>query len=116
MTPRSFREYFYLAVSASPVILTLALATIVANTLVFKSWHPAVYGAGLLGEASHRVLKHLPAPPLAFSSRFVIPIDVGPASDQINPRLPRSLARRGDVDVVLTVDGKTANTVKINVK
>ncbi|MCG3160515.1 MAG: hypothetical protein JMDDDDMK_01584 [Acidobacteria bacterium] len=36
--------------------------------------------------------------------------------DQVNLRLPRSLAGRGEVDVVLTVDGKTANTVKINVK
>jgi uncharacterized protein (TIGR03437 family) len=36
--------------------------------------------------------------------------------DQINVLLPRSLAGRGEVDVVLTVDGKTANTVKINVK
>lgn len=36
--------------------------------------------------------------------------------DQVNLRLPRSLAGRGEVDVVLTVDGKSANTVKINVK
>ncbi|MCI0391789.1 MAG: hypothetical protein MOB07_23850, partial [Acidobacteria bacterium] len=31
--------------------------------------------------------------------------------DQVNIRLPRSLAGRGDVDIVLTVDGQTANTV-----
>ncbi|MEP7338307.1 MAG: hypothetical protein ABI977_11285 [Acidobacteriota bacterium] len=36
--------------------------------------------------------------------------------DQINVLLPRSLAGRGEVDVILTVDGKAANTVKINVK
>jgi uncharacterized protein (TIGR03437 family) len=36
--------------------------------------------------------------------------------DQVNLRLPRALAGRGEVDVVLTVDGKTANTVKISVK
>jgi uncharacterized protein (TIGR03437 family) len=36
--------------------------------------------------------------------------------DQVNVRLPRSLAGRGEVDVVLTADGKTANTVRINVK
>ena len=35
--------------------------------------------------------------------------------DQINLRLPRSLAGRGDVDIVVTVDGETANTVRINV-
>ena len=36
--------------------------------------------------------------------------------DQINLRIPRSLIGRGDVNVVLTVDGKIANTVKINVR
>ncbi|MDQ3014035.1 MAG: hypothetical protein M3X11_25440 [Acidobacteriota bacterium] len=36
--------------------------------------------------------------------------------DQINARLPRSLVGRGEVDVVLTVDGQAANTVKINIK
>ena len=36
--------------------------------------------------------------------------------DQANIRIPSSLAGRGDVNVVLTVDGKTANTVVINVK
>lgn len=36
--------------------------------------------------------------------------------DQINVFLPRDLAGRGEVEVVLTVDGKTTNAVKINVK
>jgi uncharacterized protein (TIGR03437 family) len=35
--------------------------------------------------------------------------------DQVNVRVPRSLAGRGAVDVVLTVDGKTANTVTVRV-
>ena len=35
--------------------------------------------------------------------------------DQVNVRVPRSLAGRGDVDVILTVDGKTANTVTVRV-
>jgi hypothetical protein len=30
--------------------------------------------------------------------------------------LPRSLAGRGEVDIVLTVDGKRANTVKVNIR
>ncbi|MEP7340113.1 MAG: SBBP repeat-containing protein [Acidobacteriota bacterium] len=97
---------------------------------------------------------------LAFSNNFVIPIDLGPPSDQVflilfgtgirgngslsnisatiggesaevlyagpqgdfigldqvNVRLPRNLAGRGQVDVVLAVDGKTANSVRVNVK
>ena len=36
--------------------------------------------------------------------------------DQVNIRIPSSLAGRGNVNVVLTVDGKTSNTVVINVK
>jgi uncharacterized protein (TIGR03437 family) len=36
--------------------------------------------------------------------------------DQANILLPRSLAGRGDLDVVLIVDGKRANTVSINVR
>jgi uncharacterized protein (TIGR03437 family) len=36
--------------------------------------------------------------------------------DQSNVRLPRSLAGRGEVDVVMTVDGKAGNTVRIAVK
>lgn len=36
--------------------------------------------------------------------------------DQVNIRLPNSLAGRGDVDVVLTVDGVAANAVKLNFK
>jgi uncharacterized protein (TIGR03437 family) len=36
--------------------------------------------------------------------------------DQVNVRLSRNLAGRGLVDVLLTVDGKMANTVKIHMK
>ncbi|MGH9845895.1 MAG: hypothetical protein ACREEM_44890 [Blastocatellia bacterium] len=36
--------------------------------------------------------------------------------DQANIRIPRSLAGRGNVDLVFTVDSKTANTVSLNVK
>jgi len=36
--------------------------------------------------------------------------------DQINVGIPRGLIGRGDVDVILTVDGKTANTVRIHIK
>ncbi len=36
--------------------------------------------------------------------------------DQFNVRLDRALIARGDVDVVITVSGKVANTVRINIK
>ena len=36
--------------------------------------------------------------------------------DQVNLRLPGTLAGRGDVDVVLTVDGKAANVVRVKIQ
>ncbi|MGH9847262.1 MAG: IPT/TIG domain-containing protein, partial [Blastocatellia bacterium] len=36
--------------------------------------------------------------------------------DQVNARIPRSLIGRGEVEAVLMVDGKVANTVRISVK
>ncbi len=36
--------------------------------------------------------------------------------DQLNIRMPRSLIGRGNVDVVVTVEGQTGNTVIVNVK
>ncbi len=36
--------------------------------------------------------------------------------DQVNAIIPRSLAGRGEIDVMMMVDGKTANTVKISVR
>jgi uncharacterized protein (TIGR03437 family) len=36
--------------------------------------------------------------------------------DQIDVIIPRSLIGRGEVDVVMTVDGRTANTVRIHIQ
>ncbi|MBS1810796.1 MAG: SBBP repeat-containing protein [Acidobacteria bacterium] len=36
--------------------------------------------------------------------------------DQVNVMIPRELAGRGEVDVVLSVDGKLANVVKVKIK
>jgi uncharacterized protein (TIGR03437 family) len=36
--------------------------------------------------------------------------------DQLNARLPRSLAGRGEVEVLLTVDGQVANAVRVSIK
>ncbi len=36
--------------------------------------------------------------------------------DQVNVEVPRSLAGRGEVDIVLKVEGKAANTVRVNIK
>ena len=47
---------------------------------------------------------------------FLGPQDDFIGLDQCNIRIPRSLAGRGEVNVVMTVDGKVANTVTINVR
>jgi uncharacterized protein (TIGR03437 family) len=39
-----------------------------------------------------------------------------PGVDQVNLRLPRSLAGRGEVDLQINVDGRYSNTVRINIK
>jgi uncharacterized protein (TIGR03437 family) len=36
--------------------------------------------------------------------------------DQCNIRISRSLIGRGEIDVVLTVDTKTANTSRLNIR
>jgi uncharacterized protein (TIGR03437 family) len=38
------------------------------------------------------------------------------ALEQVNLQIPQSLAGRGDVDLALTLDGKTSNTVKLKIK
>jgi len=45
---------------------------------------------------------------------------VGPSTfigvDQCNVRIPRSLAGRGNADVVITADGRVSNAVRVNIK
>ncbi len=53
---------------------------------------------------------------VAVPVQFAAATPTDPGADQINAALPRSLIGRGEMDLVLVVDGKTANTVKINIK
>jgi uncharacterized protein (TIGR03437 family) len=36
--------------------------------------------------------------------------------DQVNLRIPRTLAGRGEVDVSFTADGRATNTVRVSIK
>ena len=47
---------------------------------------------------------------------FAGPADGFVGLDQLNVRVPRSLAGRGEIGIALTVDGKVANTVSVNVR
>ncbi|MBS1790629.1 MAG: hypothetical protein JST85_23120 [Acidobacteria bacterium] len=73
------------------------------------------YGTGF------RYRTSLSAVSLDLGGVFGDPMYAGPTPgfvglDQVNVLVPKSLAGRGEVDVVLTVDGKKANTVKLMFK
>ena len=74
-----------------------------------------LYATGIRGRSSLEAVT-------ATIGGIYVPIDyAGPVVgytglDQVNLRVPRRLAGRGEVSVVLTVDGKTANAVTINIK
>ncbi|MEP7270653.1 MAG: CHRD domain-containing protein [Acidobacteriota bacterium] len=60
-------------------------------------------------------------PSLTIGGTAVTPSFAGPqgtffGQDQVNFQIPTSLAGRGDVDLVMTVDGKTSNTVRLRIK
>jgi uncharacterized protein (TIGR03437 family) len=51
----------------------------------------------------------------------VTPMFIGPAPgflglDQCNLQIPQSLAGAGDVDLTLTIDGRTSNAVKLRIR
>ncbi|HQR33706.1 MAG TPA: hypothetical protein PLK30_13290 [Blastocatellia bacterium] len=74
-----------------------------------------LYGTGIRGRSS------LTATTVAVGGTDASVIFAGAQGDyvgldQINVLLPRSLAGRGDVDVVLKVDGQAANIVRVNIK
>lgn len=74
-----------------------------------------LYGTGIRnhsGLANVTVIVGSEAVPVTFAGAQ--PNFVG--LDQVNIKLPRSLAGRGEVDVVLTVDGKAANPVRIHLR
>ncbi len=74
-----------------------------------------LYGTGIRGNQQLSAVSATiggVAAPVTFSGRQDSLVGV----DQVNVRLPRTLVGRGDVDLVLSIAGKSANTVRINVK
>ena len=74
-----------------------------------------LYGTGIRGRSSlgtvSATIGGVDAP-----VEYAGPVEGMVGLDQVNVHLPRSLAGRGEVDIMLTVDGKTANTMRINIK
>ncbi|MCU1258448.1 MAG: repeat containing protein, partial [Bryobacterales bacterium] len=74
-----------------------------------------LFGTGIRGRST------LAAVSTQVGGAVVETLYAGPQSefaglDQINVRLPRSLAGSGEIDVRMSVDGKQANVVRVNVK
>ncbi|MFN0086256.1 MAG: BACON domain-containing protein [Blastocatellia bacterium] len=69
-------------------------------------------------------LRHCSAPAAASASLggvdapilFAGPQGAFAGLDQINLQIPRALAGRGEIDILISIDGQTANTIRINVK
>jgi len=92
--------------SCAPVPIDLGVAT---DQVVLE-----LFGTGIRGRSA------LPAVTATIGGQAADVQYAGPQGgfmglDQVNIGVPRSLAGRGAVDVVLTVDGKTANTVTVRV-
>jgi len=75
----------------------------------------ALYGTGIQGRSS---LSNVVAKIGGVSAQVVYAGAQSqyPGLDQVNVYVPRSLAGAGEVPVVLTVDGVTANVVTISIK
>ena len=74
-----------------------------------------LYGTGIRGRSALSQVQCL-IDGIACEVQFAGAADEFTGVDQINVRLPGILIGRGEVDAVLTVDGKTANTVRLNIK
>jgi uncharacterized protein (TIGR03437 family) len=73
-----------------------------------------LYGTGIRGYKTG-ITATIGGTPTATAPAFAVQPQY-PGMDQVNVLLDRGLIGRGEMDVVLTVDGVAANTVRINVK
>jgi uncharacterized protein (TIGR03437 family) len=81
------------------------------NDIVFL----VVFGSGIRGRRSLADVKvTIDGEPAEVVYAGPVPVFV--ALDQLNIRIPRSLAGRGEVKVVITIDGRVANTFTINIQ
>ncbi len=71
----------------------------------------SLYGTGFRSGSRDTVQVSIGGTPVPVE--YVGPQPDTPGLDQLNVKLPRSLAGMGEVDLVLTVDGKPSNTVRI---
>jgi uncharacterized protein (TIGR03437 family) len=75
----------------------------------------SLFGTGM------RFFSNLPANAITIGGVNVPPLFIGAQPtfeglDQVNLQIPAGLAGRGDVDLLMTLDGKTSNTVKLRIR
>jgi uncharacterized protein (TIGR03437 family) len=73
-----------------------------------------LFGTGIRGRSSDTAVRAAIGG-VAAEVTGAVPQGQYPGLDQVNVRLPRSLAGKGEVNIALTVDGKAANTVTVRV-
>jgi hypothetical protein len=73
-----------------------------------------LFGTGIRGRSSDAAVRATIGG-VAAEVTGALPQGQYPGLDQVNVRLPRSLAGKGEVNIALTVDGKAANTVTVRV-
>jgi uncharacterized protein (TIGR03437 family) len=74
-----------------------------------------LYGTGIRNRTSLDAVS-VTAGGVAAGVDYAGPSGTMPGLDQVNARLPASLAGRGKVEIVLTVDGVAANTVEVSIR
>lgn len=100
-------ESIYTSQNGQPVATPIDLAT--------GDVYLILYGTGIVGAAANSVSATIGGTSTPILGFAAAPGFVG--LDQINVGpIPKSLAGRGNADVVLTIGAKTANTVTINIK
>jgi uncharacterized protein (TIGR03437 family) len=82
-----------------------------AGTQVFVS----LYGTGIRGRSSPSAVTATVGGVNA-EVQYAGPQAQLVGMDQVNILIPRSLAGRGEVDLIVTVDGQLANTVRVNIQ
>jgi uncharacterized protein (TIGR03437 family) len=102
-------------VFAPPCIPGSCVSTPLGLGAPVESMYLELFGTGIRGRSSlaavSATIGGVNAP-----VEYAGPVDGMTGLDQVNLAVPPSLAGRGEVDILLTVDGKAANPVKVNFK
>ena len=107
------KQTYYGIVTFDPLTNTFVPVAIDLNSA--EQVYLVLYGTGWRARSAlSAVTVTVGGTPASINFAGAVPGFVG--LDQLNIQLPRSLIGRGDANVVVTVDGKVANTVTVKIK